>query len=278
VERNTFWRNIIAILKGDIYMEWLKRFIDVMNIVSNTTSDGAGVTEIANNTGLSKGTLHRMLQDMVEHNLLTQNSVTRKYRLGPLSMVWGSKFVMGLDPAGLLSGYCDLLAERTNLYTYLCRFEAGEVYCIYTHQPEQSRRQYFVHVGQRMPLHSAASAKAILAFQPYHEVLALISKDTPQKFTSYTKTDLAERIKELEEIKKTRISFCLDELEVGVSAISTPIPITSEAAFFSISLVGSADYIGQHRQVLISELLKIGSKAGEYLTSAHLLASTNRFK
>ena len=260
-------------------MEWLDRFTEVMNVISDATMDGIGVTEIANITGLSRGTLHRMLRDMVDHDLLTQNPVTKKYRLGPLSMVWGSKFVRGQDPSGLLANYCDLLAERTSLYTYLCRFEAGQVYCIYTHQPEQERQKYFVHVGQRLPLHAAAAAKAILAFQPDEEVLALMTKEpSAQQFTGRTKTALAERRAELHEVKATKVGFCLEELEAGVSALSTPVLMNGEEAFFSISLVGGADYIAQYRQALIAELLKIGNKAGEHLRSARLLASTNRFK
>lgn len=259
-------------------MEWLDRFTQVMNVISNAGIDGIGVTNISQNTGLSMGTLHRMLRDMVDHQLLTQNKVTKKYCLGPLSMVWGSNFVLGQDPSGLLADYCDVLAERTNLYTYLCRFEGGQVYCIYTHQPAQERQKYFVHVGQRLPLHCAAAAKTILAFQPYEDVVALISKETVlKKFTEATKTNLTERLTELRTIRTTKIGRCINELEIGVSALSTPVLINDEEAYFCISLVGSSDYIAEHLEALSAELLKIGDKAGKHLRSVQLLASTNRF-
>ncbi|WP_282200937.1 IclR family transcriptional regulator [Collibacillus ludicampi] len=255
-------------------MEWMDRFTAVMDSVSEGGMDGLGVTEIARKTGLTKGTLHRMLKSMVEHRLIVQDPRTRKYRLGPKSMQWGSRFLVGQDPSGLLSDYCDLLAERTDLYTYLCRFDSGEVYCIYTRQPSTSRNKYFVHVGQRMPLHCSAAAKAILAFQPPSVVNALLLKEKPVKYTEFTKTDIQGRITELNEVFKSRIAFCEEELEVGVTAMSTPIFHGKREALLSISLIGSTSYINSHRELLINELLQIGEKASEHIASAHLLTST----
>jgi len=256
-------------------VEWMNRFVTVMNVISSRPSDGVGVTEIAIDTGLSKGTLYRMLQSMVKHQLITQVSNTKKYRLGPLAMVWGSKFILGQDISGLLSEYCDALAKQTKLYTYLCRYEAGQVYCIYTHQPEQGRQKYFVHVGQRMPLHCSASTKAILAFQPACEVGKLIAQENKHAFTSATIIDIQDWWQEVAEVQKTRIAHCIEELEPGVSAISTPLFGNSDQAFFSLSLVGNADYISVNRVELEKELLNMGNKASDHLKAASQLVSVN---
>lgn len=256
-------------------MEWLDRFTSVMDTISEGAIEGLGVTEIARQTQLTKGTLHRMLTSMLEHRLIIQDPKTKKYRLGPKSMVWGSRFLIGQDPSGLLPDYCDLLAERTDLYTYLCRFDAGEVYCIYTRQPSNDRNKYFVHVGQRMPLSCSAAAKAIIAFQPPSVVNALFLKEEPvKKYTEFTKTDATERLSELNKVSQSLVAFCEEELEVGVTAMSTPVFHGKGEALLSISLVGGTGYINAHRESLIKELLQIGKKASEHITTAHLLTST----
>jgi DNA-binding IclR family transcriptional regulator len=249
-----------------------------MNIISEATMDGISMTEIATITGLKKGTLHRMLRDMVDQSLITQSIATKKYRLGPKALVWGSKFVFGQDPSGLLSGYCDMLAASTNLYVFLCRFANGEVYCTYTRQPGNGRNKYFVHVGQKMPLHCSAAAKAILAFQPSHEVDILMSKNSTIKYTDYTKTDLEHIIAELRIIKDSRIAFCKEELEIGVSTISTPVFINKDETFFSISLIGGITYMNQNEESLINALHKIGQEASEQMRITHMLTSVNEGK
>lgn len=255
-------------------MEWLDRLTVVMDSISEGSMEGLGITELVNRTQLSKGTLHRMLTSMVKHNLISQNSETRKYRLGPKSMVWGSRFLAGQDTFSLLTEYCDLLAERTGLYTYLCRFDAGEVYCIYTRQPSEGRTAYFVHVGQRMPLHCTAAAKAILAFQPPSVVNSLFAKEQVQRYTEYTKIDLQELKVELEKIEKTRVAFCVEEMETGVSAISTPVFHRKGEALFSIGLLEATQFLDSRRESLIEELLNMGKKASSRMASAYLLTST----
>lgn len=255
-------------------MEWLDRLTAVMDAISKGSMEGLGVTELVNRTHLSKGTLHRMLTSMIDHNLVSQNLETKKYRLGPKSMVWGSRFLAGQDTFSLLTEYCDLLAERTGLYTHLCRFDAGEVYCIYTRQPSEGRTAYFVHVGQRMPLHCTAAAKAILAFQPPNAINSLFAKEQVKRYTEYTKIDLQELQAELDEVSKTRVAFCVEEIEAGVSAISTPVFQRTGEALFSIGLIESTQSLKSRQEFLIEELLKMGSTASERMAAAYLLTST----
>lgn len=254
-------------------MEWLNRFVAIMNNISDATTEGVSITELVSTTGLSKGTLHRILQDMVGHKLVSQNSNTKKYCLGPKAMEWGSKFVAGQDPAGILSQYCDLLAERTNLYTFLSRINGGEVYCIYTSQPGKFNKKYFVHVGQRMPLHCTAAAKAMVAFLPAEQLNELIAQNDMVKFTAATKTQSTGIIAELQEIKTTGVAFCREELEPGVSGISTPIFVGNNQAAFSISLLSDAAFIKQQEESLIQEIVRIGKQASEHMGKVSLLTS-----
>ena len=254
-------------------MEWMDRLVDIMDFVSASAAGGVSVTELSAQTGLSKGSLHRVLQDMVAHNLLAKNNDTKKYCLGVKPLVWGSRFVQGQDPAGLLAHYCDALAEHTGLYTFLCRINDGEVYCIYTKQPDGMRKKYFVHVGQRMPLHCTAAAKAIIAFLPEEEGLHLLRRNAMIPFTQQTKTDAGVVADELSEIKTSGVAFCLEELEVGVSGMSVPVFVADGKAAFSISLLGDAAFIWQQRETLAQALLRVGSQASEQMRSVQLLTS-----
>ena len=201
-------------------MEWMDRFVTIMDVVSAENERGIGVTTLANETGLSKGTLDRILQDMVHYKLIVQVPETKKYYLGPRSMIWGSCFVKGRDVSTILSPFCDDIAERTQLYAYICRYVTNEVYCIYTHQPLQEHKTtYFVHVGQRMPLHASAAAKAILAHQPQDMVKYLLDQSSWQIFTAHTAKRVADLMEELETVRKEKVAWCRETehgYELGV--------------------------------------------------------------
>lgn len=219
-------------------MEWLDRFVSVMDIVSNVSLDGISMTEIQQETGLAKSTLHRMLTDMVDQGLLSQIPANKRYRIGPRPMVWGSKYLEGQDPARLLARFCDVLSERTGLYVFLCRYDNGEIYCIYTRRPSTQRAKYFVHIGQKMPLHCSATAKVILAFQNPGEIQYLLSQHKYQAFTEDTKCEKEEVIKELEQVRKAGIAFCRNEMEPNVTTFSVPVSFSDEEVLFSISIIG----------------------------------------
>ncbi|AXI39458.1 hypothetical protein CX649_07305 [Bacillaceae bacterium ZC4] len=256
-----------------MFMEWLDRMISVMDIISEKSVEGIGITELSKQTLISKGTLHRMLKNMVEHKLLTQDAVTKRYMLGPKSMLWGSEFLRNQDPTGLLTQYCNEIGNKTNLYSYICRFQSNQVYCTYTHQPSDVRHKYFVHLGQRMPLHCTSAAKAILAYQPPNLVDGLLQKEDLMKYTEYTKQNIELIKRELSEIRQDGIAFCNQELEVGVYAMSVPLFHENHKTAISLSLVGECQYIQENRMQFIKELKNISEQASEHLISMNLLSS-----
>lgn len=250
-------------------MEWMDRFVGIMDAVSLENEHGIGVTALACETGLSKGTLHRILQDMVHYRLIVQMSETKKYHLGPLSMIWGSRFVKGRDISELLSPYCDAIAEKTCLYAYICRFVTNEVYCIYAHKPEPERKTYFVHVGQRMPLHASSAAKAILAFQPQEKLRYLIEQSPRHSFTAHTQVGVQEIMEELMDIRQKRLAWCREEMENGVSAITVPLFSEEQTVGFSLSLVGSSEDMDIRQKKLTEQLTLEGRIIDEQLKAIH---------
>lgn len=249
-------------------MEWLDRFVQVMDVLaSREASSGIGITNLSDKTGISKSTLHRMLQDMAARRLVIQNGETRKYELGPRPLVWGSQFIRSRNIDGMLGKYCQLLAEETGLYSFLCRFTGDQVYCIAVKQPRKENHMYFVAIGQIMPWHCSACAKAILAFQRpdcIHRILSM----KKMVYTRYTITDFEKLWSEMEDIRLTGTAWCMEEMEYHVAAAGVPIFIHGRDAVFSLGFVGNAAYIKQHQKKLEEMLRRLGSEAGAELSVA----------
>lgn len=255
------------------FIEWMDRFVKLMNVISDCPPSGIGIAEISRRTMLSKGTTHRMLQDMLAHRLVMQNPETKKYLLGPKSMKWGSTFLKMQDPMGLLSKYCNDIGEKTKLYAFTCRFQGDEIFCTYTHQPSEVRNSFFVHVGQRMPVHCSAGAKIILAYQSPDIINQLLEKESLKRYTEFTIIDKSEIYKEILEARPKQIAFCKQELELGVTALSVPIFHKVNQTVLSISLVGEHHNIESRKETLIQNLRAASLEASDHLMSMNSLSS-----
>ncbi|WP_432748513.1 IclR family transcriptional regulator [Pectinatus frisingensis] len=254
-------------------MEWLDRFVQVMDILSSERySGGIGITVLSRECDISKSTLHRMLQNMISHDLVLQQAETKKYQLGPRAMVWGSNFIKGQNVAKFLGKYCTELAEKTKLYSFLCRFSADKLYCIVTRQPLLEGHTYFVGIGQMMPWHCSACAKAVLAFQP----LVFIDEILKGKKEIYTKNTIidSERLKkELIEIREKNIAWCREEMEINVSAMAVPVFSQGNKVEYSFSIVGNNEYIMKNQIELKKILLDISKRASDDISIANTLTT-----
>ena len=77
-------------------------------------------------------------------------------------------------------------------------------------------------VGDRLPIHCAAGAKAILAFSEREVKNKLINKAMP-RLTPNTITHPKELRRQLEVFRRQGFSFENEEIDIGMSAVGAPV-------------------------------------------------------
>jgi DNA-binding IclR family transcriptional regulator len=77
-------------------------------------------------------------------------------------------------------------------------------------------------VGDRLPVHAAAGAKAILANSPAEVVDNFIGEELPQ-LTPSTITDHKTYMQGLKKIRRRGYSFDEEEIDVGINAVGVPV-------------------------------------------------------
>jgi DNA-binding IclR family transcriptional regulator len=98
----------------------------------------------------------------------------------------------------------------------------------------------FVVPGHKLAPHVAASAKAILAFQP--QALADKALATPLlKLTAKTKTKRKDIDKDYRAVRENGYATCWDEMEVGLGAIAVPIHLPDIGVIYSLGTAGLID-------------------------------------
>ena len=182
-----------------------------------------GTVELSQNLDLHPATVNRILKILSQEGFLRQSEQTRKFRLGP------SVFHLGRTIFQSLSGnllkiavpYMENLAEELGETVILDVMSDKNAIVAYL---EHGKSGYMIgpKIGDRVPSHAGAGAKAMLAFYNPDSVEGFLGQKL-ERFTTKTITDLQTFKLELEKIKRQGVAFCREEMAIGMNAIGVPI-------------------------------------------------------
>jgi IclR family KDG regulon transcriptional repressor len=204
-------------------MRGIERQVALLDAISDAPDVGASITELCSATGLAKGTVHRMLEALQEHRMVVQDEGSKRWRLGPRVAFWAGRYLEGPASLSPLRGFVRQLSKETQFFSYLTIIDRGELVCVAVERPER-KAQFFVQLGSRIPVLSAAGARALLAYEPEDVVWPLVERAVAEDPRTRVETvTVASYLEELEETRRRGYAQCMEELEVGVSAIGAPV-------------------------------------------------------
>lgn len=183
---------------------------------------GIGVTELANQAGMYKSTVHRLLTTMMQHRAVEQDPVTGRYKLGYGVLDLGMRLLSSIDLRSEALSHLQALSARVNEVVHLAFLDHGEVVYIEKVESPQTIRMHS-RVGTRVPVHATGLGKAILAFLPRQELGSIIDRYGLPKLTEHTVTNREAFVRSLEVTRETGFAFDLEEHELGVCCVAAPI-------------------------------------------------------
>ncbi|MFC5649825.1 IclR family transcriptional regulator [Paenibacillus solisilvae] len=211
----------------------VERALDIL--LCFTTNSEWAMTEIAENVGLHKSTVHRMLATLEERGFVVRDPASDRYRLGLRIWELSANMSGADDPAviGLpeMERLGAMLGETISLYLR----DGDERIRIQAVQSSQAVRRV-APVGARMPLYVGASSKVLLAFedvQKREELLRVIT--WPDSF------DKEQFCEQLEEIRRLGYATSIEEREQGAAAVSSPIFTRGGKLVAALSVSGPAN-------------------------------------
>ena len=205
----------------------------VFALLEAMTSAGgiAGVSELAEISGLPLPTIHRLLRTLVRLGYARQEP-SRKYALGPrlLRLAESAEQLVEAWAKPHLQRLAGQLGESANF----ALLEGAEV--VYVAQaPGRHSMRMFTEVGHRAGVHCTAVGKAILAMLPPKQAADLISRADLQAHTRFTITNLDDLMRELDVVRERGFGTDVGEQEIGVSCVAVPLPGTPTRGAVSIS-------------------------------------------
>jgi DNA-binding IclR family transcriptional regulator len=232
----------------------LERYFGVLESIAASVN-GRSVSEIAETCDLPIGTAHRLLQNLQYAELVTSVGSKRKdYRLGNRLL---RLLHAGSDTAWLTISaqpILDKLANEIADTCYLARLVGHEVVSVAWAAPMDGLRGYVVP-GHMLAPHVAASAKAILAFQPQALVDKAVSAPLP-KLTAKTRTKRKDIDKDYRSVRENGFATCWNEMEIGLGAIAVPIHLPDIGVIYSVGTAGLIDRLTRRPVIETVALLR----------------------
>lgn len=240
----------------------LERYVRILEVLASFP-EGVTAGEISRFVRLPRATAHRLLKTLQDSGLAEMAS-PRLYVLGRrmrrLAFVGADlNFLEALIRPPLRE-----LAEEVGETSNVGKLEASRIVMALVESPTIPWRGFIVP-GQELPPHAAASAKAILAFQPADVIDRILPAELPA-LSRLTKTTRAEVLVEHGEIRKLGHASCVGEIAEELVGVAVPIRIEGLPVGFSVGINGPRSRLSDETiPAVVEKLVPYAARLGDIL-------------
>lgn len=197
--------------------------------------DGTTLHQLSEELDPAKSTIHRHLKTLLHREFVVREG--NEYKLSLRFLEYGQYARTRSPDFELIHQKVSELAEETNERSHFLVEEHGKA--VYLLQEKGDKAiETDAKIGKRIPLHTTAAGKAILASLPEYRTDQLIEQQGLDEMTDYTVTDKEELGSELQEIRERGYSINVQENLEGLRAIGMPVKDGDNKVIGAISVSG----------------------------------------
>jgi DNA-binding IclR family transcriptional regulator len=199
-----------------------------------------GVSELADRLGLTRPTVHGLLQTLQAHGFVEQDRDSDKYQLGAGLLQLGNSYLDLNELRGRSIVHAERLAERADAAVRVGVMHGATVIVVH-HVFRPHTALQIPEVGAQLPVHASALGKAMLAFAPSELIEDLTAEPLP-RLTSRTLA-VKPLLTQLDTVRERGFATERDEAVIGEASVAAPIFDHAGHAVGAIGVVGDTDRI-----------------------------------
>lgn len=178
---------------------------------------------LAEDTGLPKPTLHRMLQQLEAAGLVQREGDGRHYGTGTRLRRLAENLLLNDSHHGARHVVLRHLVEEIGESCNITALSGSEV--VYLDRVETAAPlRFYLHPGSRVPAHCSASGKALLAQMSPAQRQRLLGHAPLEKYTPQTLTDLAKFEREIKRVQADGYALDDEEFLPGLVCLAVLVP------------------------------------------------------
>jgi DNA-binding IclR family transcriptional regulator len=207
-------------------------------------TNGAGVTELAAETGLSKSSVHKHLNSLRKHDFVVKND--GKYRLSLRYLDIGAQVRSQMLGSADIKPKLRELAKETGESAQFSVEERGKAVVLYR-EVSQSGVYSRGRVGRRFHMHQTAAGKALLAKYSDQWVREVVDRYGLPQATEHTIYDRDTLFDELEAIRSEGVAYNSEESTEGLRSVAVPVVGPDDDVLGAVAVAGPIHRIKDDR-------------------------------
>ncbi|MCL5073793.1 MAG: IclR family transcriptional regulator [Actinobacteria bacterium] len=222
--------------------------------------------EIADELGMYKSMVHRIISDLNENGYVKRNNFTMKYSIGLKFLDISKEVIENLDVRQAAYDIVRELNKITKETIHMAMFLNNQAIYVDKVETEHPIRT-FSQIGMRPSFYCTGVGKAIIAFQSPEIINQILDSITFIKFTKNTLTSKEKFLKEINKIQKDGYALDNEEHAEKIICIAAPIRDYTENVVASISITTvtyrmSIKDILKYKDLIINSAYMISKKLG----------------
>lgn len=232
----------------------LERALQILELLLNFP-DGLAQSEMATRLHCSKTSIFRITATLLEWGYLERKEDPRSLALSRKLLAMGTKALHEKDLVGTAIDIMRDLRDRIR-ETVLIGTLAGGEFVVLEQVLGTHPFKFSVDAGARLPLHTAAPAKALIAYLPEPARESLLSQIEYVRYNSATIANAAQLRKELSEVRERGYAIDRGEQLSGIHCVAVPVFARHGYPIAAIWTTGPADRIREMDLDSIGQLFK----------------------
>ena len=236
----------------------LARGLKILQLMADAT-DGIGVTELADQLGVDKGTASRMIQTLKNYGFVEQAPDGRRYQLGPVLVQLSRSVINRMPLRDTAKPYLRTLVDITGECAHLAIYAQEKA--LYIDQVEsEATLRVNAEIGQMAPLHCTALGKVLLAFGD-HPLPEELEMRTAATIITPGKLEI-----ELDKVRGQGYAIDNEEYDLGVRCIAVPVYDIRSKIVGAIGVSGPAARMSMDRiDKLAEQVIHVGRELSNRL-------------
>lgn len=233
--------------------------LDVLLCFSHSEPE-LSLTEISARLGIHKSTMHRLLGTLEAKRFVQRDPETGRYRLGTRILELAFLVMEHNDLQQRARPHLYRLVEQCQETVDLSVLDGTQV--VYLEVVESPHRvKLAARPGQRLPAHSTASGKALLAFIPPQDLGRVLSAGDLARYTESTLTTREALLKDLEATRQRGYAVSFQEHEAGINAVAAPVLDMRGHPIAAVAVAGPAFRLTPERILEIAPSVRATAEA-----------------
>ncbi|MEZ5424912.1 MAG: IclR family transcriptional regulator [Pyrinomonadaceae bacterium] len=242
----------------------IERALTILETVAHSER-GLTNSELSRRLKIPKSSASYILGTLEKTGYLMRERESGKYRLGLKLMGLTREMLSHIDVREIARPVLEKFVKKTNLSAHLAVLDNGRA--VYVEKIEAAGFvKMDIWVGHRLPVHSTAIGKVLVAGLPEDEIIGILKLRGMEKKSPKTITNPARFLKEIKKVRDFGFAIDNEENSTGVRCVAAPI---FDAEGRTVAALGTSSTITEINEAALPRIVEMichsAGKVSQYM-------------